>query len=125
MELNEQKLADLEQRFTGLEEENKGLKKRIADLDDRIDDLEEENTTLKASLAAKAPAGKKADAPKNKKLEDHDLVTYKGKKYKWGFASFPVPGYDGRIKAVEAATDEKIIAAILKVPGQSILIEQL
>jgi hypothetical protein len=104
------------------------LQKDVAALksnsNDTINDLKKDVATLKIKQAATAGSFIK-EAEKEKKPEiPKENVTYDGKEYKWLKAAFRFAGSDERYTAEEAATDESIIARILKIKGQNILQEQ-
>lgn len=134
-ELQLKQLADLTQQVTdqaaAIKKLTDAFESATSQFKDAVDGLREEFDEYKqeagkayvkllegkSGAAAKEKPAAKATLPK-------DNLKFEGKEYKWGYASFHVAGHDGRITAEEAATDKKIIQAILKTAGQTILVEQ-
>lgn len=80
--------------------------------------LQLENATLKGQFVE---ITKKPELPKI----PEEPITYKKKNYKWKVAAFTLPGKETKtITAEEASLDEETIAAVLKIEGQGILVEQ-
>ncbi len=112
----QQKNSDLETKITEVVEANNTLNETIEEQGEKIkklsDALGKGLTALEVSKEEK-----KLEIPK-------ELVERENKEYKWKVAAFHLKGY-GKVTAEQAATDDKIIDAILEMKGQQILIEQV
>lgn len=96
------------------------LNEKVAQQSEVIKQQGELISSLMLQLAQKADAP--AAVEEKPKLPE-EPVKHKGKTYKFRVPVFMLPGTTVKIKASEAATDEKLISQIIGIEGQQILKE--
>lgn len=109
LEVLAQRLETLEKQNTELAETNG----KLAEANEKLQALIGTATSLEVGAKPKKP-----EIPK-------DEITIDKSKYKFAVASFYPPGATEPITSLEASTDKKLLAAIVKIAGQGILKEVL
>jgi hypothetical protein len=117
-------VTTLEGKIKGLELAFEQLKKSAEDQNVAFEQFKQRVAEHQIKAAAAAGTSIKANAKAEKLTIPTELVKYKGGLYKWAVASFRLPGEHEPISAKEAALDDKTIAKIIAIKGQTILIEQ-
>ncbi len=101
------------------------MQKMFADFQKKSEEQEQKIADMQLQLAKKKGTVISESVVKAKPVIPANLVKAQGKAYKWNLAHFVLPGTSAVYTAEEAAQSEELIAAILALPGQQILIEQV